>query len=155
MIHLNKVLIVGNLTRDPTLRYTRTGTAVADFSIAMNRRFESREGERREEVTFVPINAFGPPAESIHEHVHQGDSILIEGRLRQEKWQDEQTKQNRSRLIVVVSTWGYAANKAKPETLPTDQEPDAPPLTEPPETQPQQPTDTPHGSPLPPETHRD
>jgi len=143
MIHLNKILLVGNLTRDPMLRYTRTGTAVADFSIAMNRRFETRDGERREEVTFVPVNAFGPAAESIHEHVHLGDAVLIEGRLRQEKWQDETTKANRSRLIVVASAWSFAGNKLKSEAPVAEQEPDAPPLAEPPEPDTQRP-----GSPI-------
>jgi len=101
MANYNKVILVGNLTRDPEVRYTPSGTAVAHFGLAVNRTWRSAEGENREEVLFIDITAFGRRGEIISEYCHKGDPILIEGRLQMESWQG-QDGQRRTKHVVVV-----------------------------------------------------
>jgi single-strand DNA-binding protein len=98
MANFNKVILMGNLTRDPELRYTPKGTAVARIGLACNRKWKSETGEMKEEVTFVDVDAFGKTAETIGQYLKKGRPILIEGRLRYETWEDKQTKQKKSKL---------------------------------------------------------
>ena len=98
----NKVIIAGNLTRDPELRYTPSGLAIAKFGLAINRRTKDQNGEQKEEVTFVDVDAFGKQAELIGQYVKKGNPLLVEGRLRLDTWEDKQTQQKKSRLGVVL-----------------------------------------------------
>jgi len=107
MTSFNKVILAGNLTRDPELRYTPKGTAVARIGLACNRKWKSDTGEMKEEVTFVDVDAFGKTAETIGQYLKKGRPILIEGRLRYETWEDKQTKQKRSKLGVVMETFQF------------------------------------------------
>jgi single-strand DNA-binding protein len=104
MANLNRVLLIGNLTRDPEVRYTPKGTAVADIGMAINRVISSgsEEGERREEVTFVDVVLWGRLAEIAEQYLKKGRPVFIEGRLQLDSWDDKQTGQKRSRLRIVA-----------------------------------------------------
>src|SRR5258708_26333939 len=102
MASFNKVMLVGNLTRDPELRYTPKGTAVAKLGIAVNRKWTNEAGETKEEVTFVDVDAFGKQAETISQYMRKGRPILIEGRLKLDTWDDKQTGQKRSKMGVIL-----------------------------------------------------
>ncbi len=104
MASFNKVILVGNLTRDPDLRYTPKGTAIAKIGVAVNRVWTSDAGERKEEVTFVDVDVFGRTAENVGKYMRKGRPILIEGRLRLDQWDDKQTGQKKSKLGVVAET---------------------------------------------------
>jgi single-strand DNA-binding protein len=104
MASFNKVILVGNLTRDPELRYTPKGTAIAKVGLAVNRVWRNEAGETKEEVTFVDIDVFGRTAENVGQYMRKGRPILIEGRLRLDQWDDKQTGQKRSKLGVVAET---------------------------------------------------
>src|SRR5260221_6186842 len=101
MASFNKVILVGNLTRDPELRYTPKGMAIAKVGLAVNRNWTSETGEKKEEVTFVDVDIFGRTAENVAQYMRKGRPILIEGRLRLDQWDDKQTGQKRSKLGVV------------------------------------------------------
>ncbi len=102
MASFNKVILVGNLTRDPELRYTPRGTAIAKIGLAVNRVWTNEAGEKKEEVTFVDVDVFGRTAENVGQYMRKGRPILIEGRLKLDQWDDKQTGQKRSRLGVVA-----------------------------------------------------
>ncbi|MCF7854469.1 MAG: single-stranded DNA-binding protein [Candidatus Pacebacteria bacterium] len=102
MASLNRVLLLGNLTRDPDLKYTQGGTAVCNFGLAMNRRFKTRDGQDQEEVCFVDIEVFGRQAETCENYLQKGSPALVEGRLRLDRWEDRSTGQPRSRLRVTA-----------------------------------------------------
>jgi single-strand DNA-binding protein len=104
----NKVILAGNLTRDPELRYTPSGTAIAKFGLAVNRKWkDTQTNEMKEEVTFVDIDAFGRQAETIGQYLKKGRPILVEGRLKLDQWEDKQTQQKRSRLGVVLESFTF------------------------------------------------
>lgn len=103
--------MAGNLTRDPELRYTPKGTAVCKFSIAINRSWQSEGGEKKEEVTFVEITAWGKQAEIIGQYFKKGRPIFVEGRLDLEQWEDKNTKQKRQALRVVMESFQFVGNK--------------------------------------------
>src|SRR6266581_9371528 len=107
MANFNKVILAGNLTRDPELRYTPKGLAIAKFGLAINRTWKSETGETKEEVTFVDVDAFARQAEVIGQYFKKGRPILIEGRLRYETWDDKQTGQKRSKLGVVLEGFSF------------------------------------------------
>lgn len=102
MPSFNKVMIMGNLTRDPAVKYTPKGTAIADFSLAVNRSYTTESGEKREEVTFVDCEAFGRTAEIINEYCKKGRPLFVEGRLKLDSWDDKQTGAKRSKMKVIV-----------------------------------------------------
>src|ERR1700722_8355232 len=104
MASFNKVILVGNLTRDPELRYTPKGMAIAKIGLAVNRNWTSESGEKKEEVTFVDVDIFGRTAENVAQYMKKGRPILIEVRLRLDQWDDKQTGQKRSKLGVVAET---------------------------------------------------
>lgn len=107
MASFNRVILAGNLTRDPELRYTPKGTAVARLGIACNRKWKSETGELKEEVTFVDVDAFGKQAETIGQYLKKGRPILIEGRLRYDTWEDKQSGQKKSKLGVVLESFQF------------------------------------------------
>jgi single-strand DNA-binding protein len=102
MASYNKVVLVGNLTRDPQVRYTPGGTAVADIGLAVNRQwFDKQANQKREETTFVDVTLWGRQAEVAGEYLSKGRSVLIEGRLQLDQWEDRESGQKRSKLKVV------------------------------------------------------
>lgn len=107
MANFNKVILAGNLTRDPELRYTPKGTAVAKLGLAVNRSWTTETGEKREEATFVDVDAFGKQAEVISQYLRKGRSLLVEGRLRLETWDDKATGAKRSKLGVVLESFSF------------------------------------------------
>jgi single-strand DNA-binding protein len=107
MANFNKVILAGNLTRDPELRYTPKGTAIAKFGLAINRTWKNEAGETKEEVTFVDVDAFSRSAELIGQYFKKGRPILIEGRLRLDTWDDKQTNQKKSKLGVVMESFQF------------------------------------------------
>jgi len=107
MANYNKVILVGNLTRDPELRYTPKGTAVAKIGIAINRSWKTETGETKEEVTFVDVDSFGRQAETLGQYMKKGRPIMIEGRLRLDSWEDKQSGQKRSKLGVVMESFQF------------------------------------------------
>ena len=106
MANLNKVFLMGNLTRDPDLRYTPSGTAIASFGIAINRNWTGGDGEKKEEVCFVDINMFGRRAEVINEHFSKGKPIFIEGRLQFQQW-EAKDGQKRNALRVTAEDFQF------------------------------------------------
>lgn len=107
MASFNKVILMGNLTRDPEVRYTTGGTAVCDITLAINHNYtDKRSNERREEVSFIDITLWGRTAEIAGEYLAKGRPVLIEGRLQQDKWDDKETGQKRSKLKVVADGFG-------------------------------------------------
>jgi single-strand DNA-binding protein len=116
MANLNRVLLIGNLTRDPEVRYTPKGTAVADIGIAVNRVYSGDDGERKEEVTFVDVTLWGRQAEVAQEYLKKGRQVFIEGRLQLDTWDDKQTGQKRSRLRVVAENMQMLGSRAESET---------------------------------------
>ncbi len=107
MASFNKVILAGNLTRDPELRYTPKGTAIARLGIACNRKWKTETGELKEEVTFVDVDAFGRQAETIGQYLKKGRPILIEGRLKLDQWEDKQSGQKKSKLGVVLESFQF------------------------------------------------
>ena len=105
--NFNKVILAGNLTRDPELRYTPKGTAIAKIGLAINRKWRSESGEMKDETTFVDVDAFGKTAETIGQYLKKGRPILIEGRLRYDTWDDKQSGQKRSKLGVVMDSFQF------------------------------------------------
>lgn len=102
MSNFNRVIILGNLTKDPELKYTPNGVPICDFSLAINSFYTDAQGNKKEEATFVPVKVWRKQAELTAEHLKKGRSALIEGRLKQERWTSKDG-QPRSRLIVVAS----------------------------------------------------
>ena len=102
MASFNKVLLMGNLTRDPELRYTSGGTAVASFGLAVNRKFKQGE-EWKDEVCFVDITVWAKQGENCAEYLNKGSQAFIEGRLNYQTWEDKQSGQQRSKLEVVAN----------------------------------------------------
>jgi single-strand DNA-binding protein len=107
MASFNKVILMGNLTRDPELRYTPKGTALARLGLAVNRTWRTESGEQKEEVTFVDIDAYGRQAETMAQYLKKGSPVLIEGRLRLHTWEDKQTSQKQSKLRVDLENFRF------------------------------------------------
>jgi single-strand DNA-binding protein len=103
MTSFNKVILMGNLTRDPEVRYTPNGSAVANFAIAVNRKYKQGD-ETREEVSYIDIVVFGKQAENCGQYLNKGDAALIEGRLQQRRWDDKDTGQKRSKVEVAAQS---------------------------------------------------
>ena len=107
MASFNKVIIAGNLTRDPELRYTPKGTAVAKIGLAVNRTWLGEDGQKKEEVNFIDVEAWGRQAEVIGQYMKKGRPLLIEGRLKLDAWEDKNTKQKQSKLKVVLEQFTF------------------------------------------------
>ena len=101
MASYNRVVLLGNCTRDPEVKYTPKGTAVTELGLALNRYYTTEGGEKREETTFVDVTLWGRPAEVAGEYLKKGRPVMIEGRLQLDTWDDKQTGQKRSKLKVV------------------------------------------------------
>jgi single-strand DNA-binding protein len=113
MASYNKVILLGNLTRDPELRYTPKGTAVARLGLAVNRSYKTDTGESKEEVTFLDVDAWGKQAELISQYLRKGNPLFVEGRLRLDQWDDKQTGQKRSAIKVVLENFQFVGGRAE------------------------------------------
>lgn len=111
MASLNKVFLIGNLTRDPELRVTPKGTSICQFGLAVNRQYKDDSGATREEVTFVDIEAWGKQGELVAKYLTKGSPAMVEGRLRLDQWDDKQTGQKRSRLKVVLDNVQFLGSR--------------------------------------------
>ena len=127
MANFNRVILAGNLTRDPELRYTPKGVAIAKMGMAINRSWKTETGETKEEVTFVDVDAFGRQAEVIGQYMKKGRPLLVEGRLKLDQWEDKNTHQKQSKLKVVLESFSFidsnrgdspAPAVARPATVP-------------------------------------
>jgi len=110
MASFNKVILMGNLVADPEVRVTPGGMSICKFTLAVNRQFTTKEGEQREEVAYVDVDAFGRSAEVISKYLNKGNPILVEGRLRQDKWENQQGEK-RSKLMVVCETFKFVGGR--------------------------------------------
>ena len=107
MAAYNKVILIGNLTRDPELRYTSQGVAIAKIGLAVNRTWRTEAGETKEEVTFIDVDAFRRQAETLAQYLKKGSPLMVEGRLKLDQWDDKATGQKRSRLGVVLEGFQF------------------------------------------------
>ncbi|MBT5584272.1 MAG: single-stranded DNA-binding protein [Phycisphaerae bacterium] len=108
--NVNKVFLMGNLTRDVQLKHTANNTAIANFGIAVNRRYRNSNGENQEETTFVDCEAWARTAETMAKYLTKGRPVFVEGRLRLNEWQDRDGNK-RSKLLVVVDTFTFVDSR--------------------------------------------
>ena len=111
MPSFNRVILAGNITRDPMLKQLPNGTSVCEFGIALNRKFKTANGEEREEVCFVDCSAFGKTSEVINQYMAKGKPIMLEGRLKYDSWEDKSGGGKRSKLSVIVDQFQFIGGK--------------------------------------------
>jgi single-strand DNA-binding protein len=116
MPNLNRVFLMGNLTRDLELKYGKNGQPVTNLRLAVNRTYTTQSGEKKEEVCFVTVVVWGKQAESCHTYLKKGSAIFVEGRLQYRTWDDEATQQKRSVLEVVADRVQFLDKKKKEDT---------------------------------------
>ena len=126
---------MGNLTRDPELRYTPKGTAVAKLGLAVNRTWRDAEGQQQDETTFVDVDAFGKQAETLGQYMQKGRPVLVEGRLKLDQWEDKNTGQKRSKLGVILERFSFvgggnqsSGNTSSPQSSAPSPTSDVPPF---------------------------
>jgi single-strand DNA-binding protein len=141
MPSLNKVMIMGSLTRDPEVKYTPKGTALCQIGVAVNHTYKTAEGEKREEVTFVDVEVWGKTAEIIGEHFRKGRPIYVEGRLKLDTWDDKQTGQKRSKMKVIMESFQFLGDKSTGGREGDQGRPPAPSRQGPPSRAPRPPAD--------------
>jgi single-strand DNA-binding protein len=111
MTDLNRVYLKGNLVQDPELKDISNNNKVVNFVIASNRNWNGPEGQKNEEVSYIDCVAYGKRAETIDKYFSKGRKILVEGRLKQEKWVDKETQKNQSRIRVIVENFHFMDSK--------------------------------------------
>jgi len=111
MANLNRVMLMGNLTRDPEIKYTAKGTAIADISIAVNRKWKDENNQQKEDTTFVDLTAWGKTAELAGQYLTKGSSCYFEGRLNLETWDDKTSGQKRSKMKVIAESMQFLGGK--------------------------------------------
>jgi single-strand DNA-binding protein len=107
MASFNRVILMGNLTRDPEVRQAQNGTYITKVALAVNERMPDGQGGWKDEVSFIDIVIFGKRAEAFGRFMRKGKPVLVEGKLRQGRWVDKETQQNRSKLEVIVDNWEF------------------------------------------------
>ncbi len=112
MMNFSKVILMGNLTRDPEVRYAASGKAVATFAVAVNRRTKQGD-ETKDEVSFFDIVVFGKQAENCSQYLNKGDSVLIDGKLQQRRWDDKETGAKRSKVEVLADSVTFGPKRSK------------------------------------------
>lgn len=117
MASFNKVILLGNLTRDPELRVTPAGQSICKIAVATTRVFNDKEGNQREETTYIDIDSFGRQAEVISQYFTKGKPILVEGRLRLDQWETNEGEK-RNKLKVMLESFTFVGNKASNENNP-------------------------------------
>lgn len=127
MPNLNKVMLIGNVTRDPEIKYTPKGTAIAEVGLAINRTFTPEGGEKKEETTFVDITFWGRQAEIVGEYAKKGKAIFVEGRLQLDTWEDKTSGQKRSKLRVIGEGLQLLGSKDGEKSEPKSKEYDSNP----------------------------
>ena len=115
MSGVNKVMLIGNLTRDPEVRQTAKGNSVAELGLAVNRYYTTDAGEKQEEVTFVEVVLWNRQADTAGQFLQKGRSVYIEGRLQLDTWKDKETGENRHKLKVVGERFQFADSLPRPE----------------------------------------
>ena len=120
MASLNKVLLIGNLTRDPEVRMMSSGRPVCNFGLALNRSYKDSEGNKKEEVTFVDVECFGPRAEAVGRFFSKGRPIFVEGRLKLDQWESKDGEK-RSAIRVVLDKFEFVDAGKSESPSPTDQ----------------------------------
>ena len=115
-MNYNKVILMGNLTRDPQLSFLPSKTAVVEFGLAINRKWKSKDGEQKEETCFVDCKAFGKQAETINQYLKKGNPLMVEGRLQLSTWED-QSGNKRSKLRVVVENFQFLGKSEKQDEV--------------------------------------
>ncbi len=124
MANFNKVILAGNLTRDPQVSYLPSNTAVAEFGMAINRHWKSQDGEKKEEVCFVDLRCYGRQAETLSKYMSKGRPLLVEGHLRFDTWETKEG-QKRSKLYVVVDNFQFIDSKRDGDRSNRSEEPAA------------------------------
>ena len=108
-LNLNLVTVAGTLTREPEIKFTPKGTAVAQIGMAINSKWTDDQGNKHEDVTFLDIEAFGATAKTIGDYCHKGHTICIEGKLKLDQWEDKQSGQKRSKLKVIANRMHFVS----------------------------------------------
>jgi single-strand DNA-binding protein len=111
MPNVNKVILIGHLTRDPALKYLPSQTAIAEFGIAVSRKFKTASGEQKEEVAFIDCACFGKGGETLNQFCKKGSPLYVEGRLKYDTWEDKQGGGKRSKLSVVVDQFQFLSSR--------------------------------------------
>jgi single-strand DNA-binding protein len=111
MANLNKVMLIGNLTRDPELRHTPSGKTVSEIGLAINRTWTNDQGQKQEDTTFVDVTLWGRQAEVVQQYVTKGSPIYIEGRLQLDSWDDKETGKKRSKLRIIAENFQFLSGK--------------------------------------------
>lgn len=117
MANFNRVILAGNLTRDPDLKYTSSGIPVCKFDLAINSSYTDKQGEKKEDTSFVAITVWRKQAETVAQYLKKGSSVLLEGRLKQERWETQELEK-RSKIVVVASSVRFLSPKAQDEKTP-------------------------------------
>ena len=144
MASFNKVILVGNLTRDPQLRYLPSQMAVVDIGLAVNHKYRTAQGEDREEVCFIDCSAFGKQAEVINQYCQKGKPLLVEGRLKYETWEDKQGGGKRSKHKIMIDSFQFLGGRqegggggggppSEEGEAPPQRQPQRPPAARPPQ----------------------
>jgi single-strand DNA-binding protein len=111
MANYNRTIIMGNLTRDPELTYTPSGQPVCKFGMAVNERWTGKDGQKVEKVHFFDITAWAKTAELVSQYLKKGSSALVEGKLAQDRWEDQNTQQKRSKVYIVAERVQFVGGK--------------------------------------------
>lgn len=125
MASVNRVIMMGNLTRDPELKYTPNAKPICDLSLALNYTWKGPDGQKKEEVSYIDVVTFGKQAENAAQYLKKGRSVIIEGRLQQDRWEDKASGQKRSKVKVIgerITFVGAADGQAKEETQASEEE---------------------------------
>jgi single-strand DNA-binding protein len=133
-MNVNKIIITGNLTADPELRYTPSGKAVLSASIANNEHFTDAQGQEQKVTTFVNLEVWGRPAENFGKLVKKGQELFVDGKLRMDEWSDKQTNARRTRLYLLVENWQFTQFKRQEESTPDAPAPVGTPFSAPADT---------------------
>lgn len=109
-MQLNKIFVAGNLTRDPETKFTANEMAIAKFSLALNSKWKAKDGTLKEEVTYLDVSAFGRTAELVGQYLTKGSQCLVEGRIKQESWEDKEGNK-KSKIVVIAENVQFIGNK--------------------------------------------
>jgi len=130
MATLNKVFLIGNLTRDPELRVTPKGTVICQFGLAVNRQFKDESGQTRDETSFIDIEAWGKTGELVAKYLSKGSPSMVEGRLKMDQWEDKQSGQKRSKLKVIAENVQFLSSGQRTQNSDTEGDEPPPPSRE-------------------------
>ena len=116
MASFNKIIIAGNLTRDPEPRTTPNGSTIVNLGLASNRKYKTKDGEQKEETLFVDIDAFGKTADVLAQYASKGSQLLVEGRLKLDQWQDPKSGDNRSKIKIILENFQFLGGRSDSES---------------------------------------